>query len=725
MLDQSLIKTNFLGRDGFIWWIGQIPPEGNHREQINGGGWSHRYKVRILGYDSPDSATLKDDDLRWAQTMLPTTAGSGAANQAMSVMISPGDTVFGFFLDGNDLNVPVITGVFPRTSQVSTDSYTRPFQPYSGYTSKVDNDGAYIFTDQSNENNTASQKSPRIVTPQQAKKMGPDERSAFSGIGDVIKAASGSSATTVQKMSTEIDNFVNRIQTITDKVSGAIGGVKDLIEAEVLKVTEKIQKISSGLINDLMNNMYRSLASTLNMGLKILYQTTYSLVFAATGSDRAAHIAGVVAQQAFVPGVKAIQDKLPCLANTVLSAIGETVNGLLQSVAENVANFAGCVANQFIGGLLNHIIDISDKILSPLVYAVDAIRLGFEVVDFLRSSAESLLSPRNNISCTEVKPSYVSAPANKWVIGRGPNNQPGIPISSIVDSANNAAALAGIPLTTALNSEYNTVQRAADLARSVTGAIDDVKSGVKGLSSITGSLDLLKKDFSAKGFKGAVSNCAGLPSTNCKVNVKIFGGRGKGAVAKAIIGHVVGEGLSATGSIIGFDIISGGSNYDFPPFVEIVDDCKQGRGAVARAVVKGGEVVDIYVVSEGENYADNVVDEAETDDPQVQTDYQNSTGPYVINEIAVVDPGTGYTNEDTVIDVNNPEVEYKVQVEPVTGAIVKILPINSERNNVVEIKDLPELKVRTRRGYGVLLKARLKPRRTYQGEVKQQIDCIT
>ncbi len=192
MLDQSLIKSNFIGRDGFIWWIGQIPPEGNHREQINGGGWSHRYKVRILGYDSPESSILPDDKLRWAQVMLPTTAGSGGANQYTSVAISPGDTVFGFFLDGNDLNVPVILGVLPRTSEVSTNQYTEPFEPYTGYTNKIDNDGANIVKSESNENNANSQKSPRTVSPKQAKKIGPNERSAYSAIGDVVKAASGS-----------------------------------------------------------------------------------------------------------------------------------------------------------------------------------------------------------------------------------------------------------------------------------------------------------------------------------------------------------------------------------------------------------------------------------------------------------------------------------------------------------------------------------------------------
>ena len=28
MLEESFLKTNFMGRDGFRWWVGQIPPEG-------------------------------------------------------------------------------------------------------------------------------------------------------------------------------------------------------------------------------------------------------------------------------------------------------------------------------------------------------------------------------------------------------------------------------------------------------------------------------------------------------------------------------------------------------------------------------------------------------------------------------------------------------------------------------------------------------------------------
>ena len=47
MLDQSLLQSHFIGRDGFRWWIGQIPPISSMGKQVEGGGWGNRYKVRI------------------------------------------------------------------------------------------------------------------------------------------------------------------------------------------------------------------------------------------------------------------------------------------------------------------------------------------------------------------------------------------------------------------------------------------------------------------------------------------------------------------------------------------------------------------------------------------------------------------------------------------------------------------------------------------------------
>ena len=34
MIENSLIQSNFLGRDGFKWWVGQVAPEEAQGDQI-------------------------------------------------------------------------------------------------------------------------------------------------------------------------------------------------------------------------------------------------------------------------------------------------------------------------------------------------------------------------------------------------------------------------------------------------------------------------------------------------------------------------------------------------------------------------------------------------------------------------------------------------------------------------------------------------------------------
>ena len=74
MLDQSLLQSHFIGRDGFRWWIGQIPPIDAWEKQVTGSGWGTRYKVRIMGYHPYSTAELPDEDLPWAICLLPTTS---------------------------------------------------------------------------------------------------------------------------------------------------------------------------------------------------------------------------------------------------------------------------------------------------------------------------------------------------------------------------------------------------------------------------------------------------------------------------------------------------------------------------------------------------------------------------------------------------------------------------------------------------------------------------
>ena len=119
MLEEAFLKTNFVGRDGFRWWIGQVAPVAAWKDQADGAGWGNRCKVRIMGYHPYSELELPNEQLPWAQVLLGVSDGSGAANRARTPKISQGDTVLGFFLDGDDAQLPCVIGIFGNTDAVS------------------------------------------------------------------------------------------------------------------------------------------------------------------------------------------------------------------------------------------------------------------------------------------------------------------------------------------------------------------------------------------------------------------------------------------------------------------------------------------------------------------------------------------------------------------------------------------------------------------------------
>ena len=105
-------KKTKLGQHGVQFFIGKVVGYSSMKEQIDkGSGWY--YKVRILG-DHSVNDNITDEQLDYVQSLLPTTAGSGAAYKMRSVRISQGDTVFGIRGGGTDPQSYIIA-VFPRT----------------------------------------------------------------------------------------------------------------------------------------------------------------------------------------------------------------------------------------------------------------------------------------------------------------------------------------------------------------------------------------------------------------------------------------------------------------------------------------------------------------------------------------------------------------------------------------------------------------------------------
>ena len=123
----SLFNPGFLG-GSFLWWIGQIADDSTWRDNILSGkheskdsipGWGRRYKVRIVGLHDKEEESVASDQLPWAQVMYPITAGGGQTNSAQTPNLRQGNFVFGFFLDGQDMQVPVIMGVLGNNAQTA------------------------------------------------------------------------------------------------------------------------------------------------------------------------------------------------------------------------------------------------------------------------------------------------------------------------------------------------------------------------------------------------------------------------------------------------------------------------------------------------------------------------------------------------------------------------------------------------------------------------------
>ena len=111
-------KTDFFGKDSLTPFIGQI-------EDVNDPKRAARVKVRCVGWHSKDKKELTTDDLPWARVSAPTTHAQQSRVGSKHGLL-PGCWVWGFFLDGNDANDPMICGSFPFTARTSEKDIRTP-----------------------------------------------------------------------------------------------------------------------------------------------------------------------------------------------------------------------------------------------------------------------------------------------------------------------------------------------------------------------------------------------------------------------------------------------------------------------------------------------------------------------------------------------------------------------------------------------------------------------
>mgnify|MGYP003324510719 CR=1 FL=1 len=454
---------------------------------------------------------------------------------------------------------------------------------------------------------------------------------------------------------------------------------RDAIKKKISSTTQDITGKASNLASGMVNDTFSKLGPLANAGMGGLYSSVNSKITAATGNPGIGHLAGVASQISMAAPLQVAENLVGCLANNIVADLGSNIEDILSSVVDNAVNFVDCVADQTVGAITNSVIgkvgDGMDQALGGLDKVMSFVGGGAGiggkgfVENLVRNSTSSIAGAVGLKGCNE--PVKKSVGSCRYVLGYGPVSGGDADLSKIIKNANLAASLS--------------------TAAKLTGF------PLEGIQDIAGALDIFNSEMKVPGFKSAISDCySGLPTVCEPPKIKLFGGGGSGAEAIPIFGNIIGDNRYRTGSVIDIKVTNPGNNYQFPPFVEVVDNCKQGLGATARATIKDGKIDNIYIVSEGENYPVG-------DQPEI-----------IVTSVTIINPGSGYSDGDTVTD--NIGNQYDVTIQ--NGSIIKVKPLTQ-----IKGEDLPVFD--TTGGNGALLLANIDERPDYQGEVKEVIDCVS
>ena len=702
MIEESLLKSNFIGRDGFRWWVGQIPPGESLGGQNKGKGWGNRFKVRILGYHPYSKADLPDEDLPWAGCLLPATSGTGASNLAQSVKYRPGDVVVGFFMDGDNAQIPMIMGAFGRTSQVPQDDADSDtgFIPFTGYTStssistipsaSIPKPDGTLDPDESNEQNRESQKSPRSVSDTQAKKInsnksdGKEEIAASKADGQVISPANACDDTFMDEVTDVLENFLGGIPK--NPLGGVIGEASDFL-GDVNAVAKKIQRLANNPVSSMMDSLYRELIPKLQEGLDGLFNSVFNQFLGPLGKLPAIGKA-VDAVKSMVGPIFDIQKQLECLPGKIISGLGDTVKGMVEGALINIVNFGTCVAEQFAGDLLNKVTDQIVDGMSGVLKGIEPILefVNVDVREILGKSADTIASAAGFFDCNQDK-GKCTGKVRKWTLGYGADGS-------------------------------------FDLQKTYDNVMDQI--------NVQNALKLLNIDV-PQGVNSAFTkpDCA-TPTTCGGPTVKIFGGDGIGGAGRAILGGIVSntglsdtiENVEKTASIIGVELTDPGSGYFYKePLISFSDPCGLGYGAVAKAVMdfEKGEIKEILMLSEGENYpvAPRTVDPPDED---LESPLPPEIPVGILPDIIVENPGKDVPVPPIIVidpPPNNPTDEPLFDVIVEDGRIISVTAIN-----IIQVNTLPTLRVLG--GTGAILRpviGRIPESKPGQKLIKV-IDCV-
>jgi hypothetical protein len=132
-----MLRDDFAGQNGFVWFTGVVA---NNQDKAQVG----RVRVRIIGWHNENVNLQPDEELPWAQILLPVNNSKSFSSP------KPGEWVMGFFQDGQNGQQPVIVGVYPRIVSQKVRTATSDAQSLSALEAQLVEERAKLklLTDQ-------------------------------------------------------------------------------------------------------------------------------------------------------------------------------------------------------------------------------------------------------------------------------------------------------------------------------------------------------------------------------------------------------------------------------------------------------------------------------------------------------------------------------------------------------------------------------------------------
>lgn len=729
MMNEVLSRPGSMGSDGLKWWIGRVAPRS---AWVSGGTmvndkdvgvdsanpeidiYYNRVKVSVVGYH--DRIT-NPADLPWAHIMATPMLPSGYGFKDATHYLEGGESVFGFWMDGEDQQKPVILGVFYR-HKVAEDTTVPPkgsksVSPSIGSAGKMNLTGG----DEGGSTNLATSLPVPDSEPEPSNSTtddttgSPENPNPRMPVMDEDSTESGMSIAAIQhhfNLNRKTSRPTCKRDNLIAGITGYLGDFAELLIGVEQYADFYINTVTGAAVNILGEiKLITKLISGILTGVINKVRDT---IFAFVG-DKVAGLINTLLPDEVKPilgdATKTILDLLYCLFEKFIVGLFEIIEEMLKSLIGQFINAATCAAEEFIAGLLGTVNSFLDDTIGPIISSLNDVLGGIlgGINSFVGQALDVIGLVFNFIGCDKFKCPLPSRFDNAY----GPTQQE----KDAADAITSKVSLLNIPLS--YDEDGNTTST--------------VQSALENAEKNPGSIFGLKEQTpEEKQNAASVAAAAGPCNSGILVcgppTITIFGGDGIGGLANAVVNKV--------GNVIGAQVLDGGFGYTQAPYVTIQDACGNGKGGKGTAILgPNGTIVKIVIDFEGYGYY-NDFKEVKTIFGDIEDDSindgSNSGEEEVIgfiDDVIIDGGGISYDEDDTIEIVPDEGAE----IEPViiNGHIVDVNIVNGGQG----FTSIPTITINSKTGIGAELTPVLGFKPIDQadpidpGKIVTVIDCVS